>query len=230
MDKIKTLSWFGSSWVCGTELEKTSASLAIDQDSYIITNRFSHLVSQNFTCLENNRATQGVSAENLSRQIVLYVNSKEFDVHTDLLVIIWPSDTKYFWIDDQAQEQDIRINTHIWWYKNVDNLFFRQYCRQRTIWSLYNFLTLQNVKYVFLNGEEALLPTAVAPEFNNLLLANWLLEPQKHVAKWLNIDLDQGYPPLSDKHNFFWPCENHPNLAGHDKIAKEITQLLQSTN
>jgi hypothetical protein len=230
LDNIKTLSWFGSSWVCGTELEKTSDSLAIDQNTYVIANRFSNLVSQNFNCLENNRSIQGISAENLSRQIVLYVNSKEFDVHTDLLMIIWPSNTKYFWIDDQAQVQDIRINSHSWWYRNVDNVFFRQYCMQRTIWSLYNFLTLQGVKYFFLNGEESLLSKNIAPEFSNLLLADWLLDSQEHIANWLGVNLDQGYPPLSVKHDFFWPCENHPNLAGHHKIAKEIVKLLQSTN
>lgn len=229
-ENIKKISWFGGSWVLGTELEKESIQgLAIDQDQFRKENRFSYLVSKYFQCEENNLAVAGISSENITRKLVSHVKNSCVDTTQELLIVIWPSPLRYFWIDHKGQEQDLRYNSNDWWFKQVDTIDFRNYSLQRTIWSLHNFCQSHSIKYVMINGEAGIGPDQIEAPFDNGEINgyNWLTSSGHDMTEWLYFDLNQGYPSPKEKHKYFWPCESHPNLAGHAKIAREIIKHLE---
>jgi hypothetical protein len=230
LENIKKISWFGGSWSLGTELEKASTQgLAIDQDQFRRENRFSYLVSKYFGCQENNLAEPGISSENITRKLVSYVKNSYIDATQELLIVIWPSPWRYFWIDHKGQEQDLRYNSNNWWFKQVDTFHFRNYNLQRTIWSLHNFCQANSINYVMINGEAGIEPDQIQAPFDTDEISgyNWLTSGQDDMTKWLDFDLTQGYPSPKEKHRYFWPCESHPNLTGHAKIANEIIKHLE---
>lgn len=225
---IKKIAWFGSSWVLGTELEKASElGLGIDQDLFRQQNRFSYCVSQHFGCYEINLAQECISSENITRKIVDYVNSPEFDKSTQMIFIVWPMIERYFWIDDKNHVHDIRYDNNHWWYRHVDNYFYRQYCFKRNVWSLQNFFIANSIHYAMINGESKLDQNSIKQDFPSLPEANWILPPWERMSDWLNFDLDNGYPLAKEKHEFFWPCENHPNVLGHVELSKQIIPRME---
>ncbi len=227
---IKKISWFGGSWTQGCELEKTSAQgLSIDQELFVKVNRFSYLVSKHFGCEDHNLAQQGASSENILRTVVSHANHSMSDPDQELLIIVWPFSRRYFWIDDNGQEKDIRYDSNDWWFKHVDTFGFRHYTIQKTMWSLHHFCVSRGLNYVMINGEDPVLPEHMQQPFSmqEFDSYNWLISPDHTMTSWLDFDIQNGYPAMKDQHRYFWPCENHPNLVGHAKIAQEIIKRLE---
>jgi hypothetical protein len=226
VSELKKITWFGGSWGQGVELEKDSPTgLGIDQEEFRKAHRYTSLVSNYFFLEENNLSKQGVSNENLVRQVVDYVEKQGPEqLDHELLVIIWTSENRYFWIDHNCTEKDLRWDDK-WWFTNVDNPYYEKYCAQRSIWSLHSFLQSKNIKYAMANGEVK--TNSNTTKFYDISNGKWFLPPEYRVSDWLDFNLDQGYPSLSKKHKYFWPCESHPNLAGHGKIAQEIIKHLE---
>jgi hypothetical protein len=227
LPNIKKITWFGGSWGLGIELEKDSIfGLEIDQQEFIQDHRYTSLVCKHFNTVENNRCIEGTSSECLVKDIVYYVESLDkHQYQNELIVVIWPSNTRYFWIDEYNIEKNLRHDSRAW-FKIVDNHWYRDYCMQRSLWSCDNFLRNKQINYVMLNGECQIFEHT--HRHYDIDSANWLIPPSSRISDWLNFDINKGYPSIKSQHEYFWPCENHPNKAGHARIANNLIECLTS--
>jgi hypothetical protein len=218
-DTIQSIACFGDSWCWGSELEKSLGAgyKAMDQDSFRERNRFTALVAQHFGWQEKNFGEPGISAEHLVQRISQYLKSPCQD---ELILIVWPSFTRYFWIDEKNHRQDIRISDQ-WsrWYRDVDNYAYMMYSAQRSIWSLQNLLKVQGQCYIMINS----VTRVTAPWHFDIDVDHWPAGVQSRLSDLLGFDVDQGYP---QEHQYLSPCENHPNVYGHKCIAREIINYL----
>jgi len=221
---VTTAVWFGDSWCMGTELEKCMGPdyKSKDQEDYRRENRFSNLVSKHFGWKEVNLAQEGISTEHVTLKIIEYTELQN-DLQNQIYFIVWPSFQRYFWINDSNQRQDLRwCSEYKDWYRTVDTGAYQMYCAQRTIWSTCLYLQQHKISYVMVNGQSRVTKIGPFP----LQDYYWILEPGKTLGDILDVDLDQGFPAIDQNHRYFWPAENHPNMYGHKKIAKEIINYL----
>jgi hypothetical protein len=210
---------FGDSWCWGSELEKSLGTgyEAQDQDSYRERNRFTALVAQHFGWQEKNFGSPGISAEHMVLNIAQYVQQP---IEDELLLIIWPSFTRYFWINEKAEPRDIRISDQWFrWYRDVDNYPYMMYSAQRSIWSVQNLLRSLDRPYIMVNS----VSRVTGPWHYDIDTDYWPGGLHSRLSDLLGFDVDQGYP---QEHRYLSPCENHPNVYGHKCIAKEIINYL----
>lgn len=215
--------WFGDSWTVGTELEKSMDTISVGgaQDEFRARNRFSRLVSDSLGWKEINLAQEGISAEHLVLEVDRYLRSDPEPA--GVLFVIWPSFQRYFWVDQQDREIDIRWHSaYHTWYREIDNLEYQMYVAQRSIWSLANLLLcagrecyMVNTTYRIKGRRRFALP-----------VENWMLPMSRNLGDILEVDLDRGFPGPERKHKFFWPGENHPNQQGHRHIADHIIAFM----
>ena len=223
---ISRVAWFGDSWTYGSELEKsiTGDYTAADQDLYRETNRFSAIVSQAMSWREQNLAVPGISPDRLVAQVADFLASQS-DLDQLLIMVVWPSFTRYTWVDDRGLINDVRI-ADAWndWYRVVDNYFFQIYAAQRSVWALEHFLGNQKVQFLFTNSVYQLR----SPLFFKIDPNHWIKGIDFRISDLLDFNVDKGYP--TNRHRYLWPAENHPNFYGHKCIANHIITFLQENN
>lgn len=224
---IRSVLWFGGSWLLGTELEKEYGTTQVDpivRDRFVEDSRFTGLVSRYFGWEEINLAQEGISPERLMLEIIDRVDKlSSEDIENCLLIILWPSFQRYFWIDDTGSMIDVRaVPEYSRWYREVDNYPFQMYTAQRTIWALDCFLRQRRIKYTMMNCEYRV----TEPWYLDFPKDNWAIPPEQRISDVLEVDLDHGYPGEKEKHKYFWPCRAHPNIYGHKRIADKIINYL----
>lgn len=215
--------WFGDSWTHGSELEKCIGAdyQQHDQDSFRCAHRFSRLVSDSIGLQERNLAQPGISAERLCMSVDQQLSTFSC---ADVVFVVWPSFSRYFWIDHDQTQHDVRISDQWYrWYRDVDTYPYQMYMAQRTVWSLHNLLAAHGVKHYFMNS----VYRVTDPNYFDISGEHWINDPSWRVSDLLDFDPDKGYPALDCNHRYLYPCQNHPNLYGHKTIAREIIKFLQ---
>lgn len=215
--------WFGDSWTHGSELEKCIGSdyQRHDQDWFRTSNRFSRLVSDAFGYDEINLAEPGISADRLCMLVDQQLDQIS---DADLVFVVWPSFSRYFWIDQDHNQHDIRISDRWYrWYRDVDTYPYQMYNAQRAVWSLHNLLESRGIQHYFMNSVYKI----TEPLYFEIGGSHWVHNPQWRLSDLLEFDPDQGYPESKSRHKYLYPCENHPNLYGHKAISLEIIKFLQ---
>lgn len=217
--------WFGDSWTYGSEIEKCNGPdwQAHNQDLFREQNRFSTLVSIDMGWESINLAQPGISSERLVLELTKHID--EIKNTNGIVIIVWPSFSRYFWIDDASTQHDIRISDQ-WdkWYRDVDNYPYQMYNAQRCTWSAHNLLKSFGIPYYFINSVYRI----TDPFYFDMSEQRWINSYTWRISDILEFDVDKGYPPASSRHKSLYPCESHPNLYGHKSISREIIKFLQS--
>jgi hypothetical protein len=214
---MKTSYWFGGSIVQGTELEKCGT---VEQD------RFSLLVSQHCGWIEQNFATQGSSISHIADQII----KTKFEPESIIFIII-PLYCRYFWIDENYKQCNIMPNdkTFRQWYKTVDNWGYRTHTVFQQLFLIKLFLEKNNLKFYFFNEmDRAVRFTGDTVIYFDEVYDHFLLPPESYLLEELEWNFDQGYPDINLKHKYFFPCEHHPNVHGHRRLADKIISLIDN--
>ena len=222
---ITTSIWFGDSWCIGTELEKCLPNYqAQDQDAYRRQHRFSKLVSDYFGWEEINLGNEGISPEHVALKIVEY-SELQTDRRDQIYFIIWPSFQRYFWINEAGEKKDLRwSSSNQNWYRVIDTYEYQMYSAKRTVWSTTMYLRNKGIKFAMVNNQYRL----DSPDYFVIDDQDWILPSSTRLGDLLEVNLDLGFPEKSMKHKYFCPCESHPNLYGHKRIANEIINYIKT--
>jgi hypothetical protein len=213
---MKTCYWFGGSIVRGAELEKCGIP---EQD------RFTKLVSRHFGWIEQNHASDAASIGSVTESIA----STEF-VENSVVFVIVPSHCRYYWINENFKSYNIMPHDKNYqsWYKTVDTFGFRKHTIFQQLLLIKLLLEKKNLEFYFINELDRDFRQHANPIYFDQVINHFLLPANQYLLEELNWDFDQGYPPLALQHLNFWPCENHPNVQGHKKLADKIISLINS--
>ena len=95
------------------------------------------------------------------------------------------------------------------------------YCAQRTVWSSMMYMKNKGIEFVMVNNQYRLDDSSYFPTEDQ----RWILPADERLGDLLDVNLDNGFPEESEQHKYFWPCESHPNIHGHKKIANKNETL-----
>jgi hypothetical protein len=218
---MKTCYWFGGSIVQGIELEKCGV---VEQD------RFTVLVSRHFNWIEKNCAQQGASIGGIADQIFKTQFKKD-----SIVIVVVPSHLRYHWVSPNMDSQSIMpsVEHFKYWYRDIDNFNFRKFVLYQNLLLIKLLLEQQNIEYYFVNEVDSdsgpdygVTDVAMLSNYQQAVEPYWLLNPNYFLLDALDWDFNKGYP--TKYHEDFFPCENHPNVQGHRKLANKIILLINN--
>ena len=240
---MKKFYWFGDSWVVGSELDIEAGSNA---DRYT----FAKLVSDHYQAECVNLGLPGTSNDLLP--LVLKDNLKDIDPENDILFFCLTSSARVTMFDDNKQALTIlpsiqdkarRHNEHPYWrewYKYFDNKNNQIYNYDHTINLMSFWCKHLEIKFYMLN----LFTTVTDSIFDLTSPSDWLLPKDQCLANFIFpvTDIEFGGIVIEDRAwltNDQWtqqqkaiaqyisPCQNHPNIAGHQKIANKLIKIIE---
>ena len=239
---MKKFYWFGDSWVAGAELD-------IEAGNNALRYTFAKLVSDHYQAECVNLGLPGTSNDLLP--LLLKDNLKDIDPENDTLFFCLTSSARVSMLDDNntaltilpsIQDRSRRDSEHPhWkeWYKYFDNKNNQIFNYDRTVNLLSFWCKNLGIKFYILN----LFTIVTDSIFDQTSPDDWLLPKDQCLANFIFpvIDIKSGAIVFEDQEwltNDQWaqqqqaiakyvrPCQKHPNIAGHQKIANELINII----
>lgn len=230
--------WFGSSWVYGDELEH----LVCDRNDRC-KSTFAHKVSCHFGHLCINLAECGSSTDAM---LHMFLQNVHTITDKDTVFFFTVDDIRISLLDEKNQIRNIlpngfpkKHNTHPHvdqWYRYFDTEPQRSFSFWRNINLMHHVCEVKKINHWFSHMDVVVSPS----ELDLVDPARWLLPKNRCLADSLlpitgsRLYLDdcaelteqQWAQQKKAVEQYIKPCWAHPNLAGHDKLAVEIINLL----
>lgn len=244
---VSKFHWFGDSWVAGSELEKLVDSMSIKHHT------FANLVSKQFGAECKNFGEPGISNDLLSLNFFRVLS--EINPQEDTVFFCLTAQHRVSMLSDNQQPLTIlpsindnhrRINEHPhWkeWYRYFDAPENQIFNYERNINLLYHWCKNIGVKFYFVN----LFTTVQQTIYDATDQSAWILPKHQSLSEFIFpiTDVEFGGLVLEDRSwltdqqwqtqlealkKYVYPCYCHPNLEGHNKIARELIQILGQKN
>lgn len=233
--------WFGDSWVTGLELEKLVPLTEVN--NYL----FGKLVSDFFKADFVNKGDPGSSVDIIPYKFTSVVD--ELQTNDIVFFCLTASLRTSILLDDSTECKTIRPYNEStdaiskFWYKNIDSYQQRLYNYEKVINLLYLWTKELGIKCYFLN----LFTVEPKSIFNVIPDKNWLIDRKSCVAQSIlhvndpnNAEIVRNDMPTLKSEDWYYqeqlikkyiyPCDNHPNILGHQKIADILIEKLNAEN
>ena len=237
-----TFYWFGDSWVFGAELELQVNPLQRNSHT------FAELVSSHYGARCVNMSARGNSINSIPLEFNKVINN--INPATDRVFFFLTANHRISMFDEAGQLKNIIPSTYInhnvhpyqkQWYKYFDNPHQRLYNYDCVINLLHYWCKSLNIDCYFSN----IFTTNSTNILNYDATIKWLLPQDKCIAEWIlplidndtfsiitndNASLTNEQWQIQKQHveKYIKPCHAHPNIVGHQEIAKNIIGLLNA--
>jgi hypothetical protein len=232
--------WFGDSWVWGDELQHFVPAEQCTQSG------FPRIVSDMFGAECVNLAQRGSSIDLLPYEFSKIVN--DIDPTVDKVFFFLTADHRASKFDQNGELKNIlpsaysehNIHEHIEkWYKYFDNPYQRLYNYDCIVNLLYFWCANLSIDCYFAN----IFTVQNQTMFDQVPKENWLVPKNKCIAEYIlpvvgnESVITQDQPGVTVEQwrqqepcvaKYITPCTAHPNLDGHQEIAKQLIKVLNA--